>query len=226
MVELRAGLWAHASGAAWLAESRTLLAADLHLGYAWAQRRQGELGPIVPGAAPEQALVEVMEELAPQRLVIAGDLVHAPRPSAHEVAAVHKAIYELGRRAALVIVAGNHDRGIERDFGFAVVDAWREGEFLAAHGHERPRDAAEFHCLYGHWHPAVGLHDHAGARIRYRAFLHSPQATVLPAFSPFSRGLNAAKPWPADLREALGPGPTRMAITTGRQIRVLTRRRG
>ena len=40
------GLAAHPSGALWIPESRTLLVADLHLGYGWAQRRRGELGPL------------------------------------------------------------------------------------------------------------------------------------------------------------------------------------
>jgi metallophosphoesterase superfamily enzyme len=35
------------AGALWLDEGRTLLAADLHLGYGWAQRRRGESRPTI-----------------------------------------------------------------------------------------------------------------------------------------------------------------------------------
>lgn len=217
---LRENLQAHASGAAWIASSRTLLIADLHLGYAWAQRRRGELGPVTTGSV-ERTLFAAVDETKPERIVILGDLVHAPRPSAAEFTHISETLHLLRQRAELTLVAGNHDRGIVRDFGLAPVAHWEEGEFLATHGDRLPAGRHRYHCLYGHWHPTVLRKDAAGANTRYQAFLSSGQATVLPAFSPFSRGLDIRKPWPDDLREALGDGPVRVAVASGRLIGAL-----
>jgi metallophosphoesterase superfamily enzyme len=152
-----------------------------------------------------------------------GDLVHAPRPSASEFAFISETLHQVRQRAELILVAGNHDRGLPRDFGFGVVTEWREENWLAAHGDVLPDPAQRehFHCLYGHWHPTVSLKDAAGANTRYPAFLVSERATVLPAFSPFSRGLDARRGWPLELREALGERDVRILIVSGRSVAVL-----
>ena len=52
----------------------------LHLGYAWAQRRRGQLGPVVDGGAAERVWA-VIDELQAARVVLLGDIVHAPNPA-------------------------------------------------------------------------------------------------------------------------------------------------
>lgn len=214
---LHPGLQAHPSGCVWHPDTRTLFAADLHLGYAWAQRRRGELAPLVAGET-EARLRAALAELAPRELVLLGDIVHAPRPAPEEWVAIQAALGEFGRAVErLTLVAGNHDRG----FAWPTADAWRSGGLLAVHGHRLP-EAAEREsslCLYGHWHPAVSLRDAAGARHRLRAFLVSDRAIVLPALSAFAAGLDVRKPWPADLREALGEGAARVWVTTGQSLK-------
>jgi len=222
LAELRGGLFAHASGAAWLEQGRTLLVADPHLGYAWAQRRRGELGPVSTGGV-EAKLFAAVDELRPGRIVVLGDLVHAPRPSPGEFAHISETLHQLRQRAELVLVAGNHDRGLARDFGLTPESEWVEGEFLAAHGDRLPAGRDRHHCLYGHWHPTLTGKDAAGASRRYLAFLHTAQATVLPAFSPFSRGLDVRKPWPSGLGEALGEGPVQVAASSGGLVGILPR---
>lgn len=220
LVELREGLCAHVSGAAWLPDQRTLLAADLHLGYAWAQRRRGELGPVAT-ASTVPALRPALEKLGAHRLVILGDLVHSRRPSAQEFVLITEAVKQLRDCAEVILIEGNHDRGLAVDFGFTAVPEWRSGAFVAAHGDRLPPDRQQAHGIYGHWHPVWQLTDGAGAKIRYRAFVTTKRATVVPALSPFSAGLILQRPWPADLREALGAGRRRVVITTGRSIRAL-----
>jgi metallophosphoesterase superfamily enzyme len=222
LTELRPGLFAHASGAAWLAESRTVLVADLHLGYAWAQRRRGELGPVTTGGV-ERKLLGALDELEPRRIVLLGDLVHAPRPSAREFAFVAETLHQMRQRAELILLAGNHDRGLTRDYGLTGAAHWQEDGWLAAHGDVLPPPALQerCHCLYGHWHPTVLMRDAAGVNRRYAAFLTSERATVLPAFSPFARGLDARGAWPAELRQALGEDPVRLVATSGRSLAAL-----
>ncbi|MEJ7607597.1 MAG: hypothetical protein WKF37_15335 [Bryobacteraceae bacterium] len=67
-LELAPGRVAHASGALWLPEVKTLLIADIHLGYGWALRRRGQLGPVQdPGT--RQKLEAVFAELRPESVV-------------------------------------------------------------------------------------------------------------------------------------------------------------
>src|SRR5690349_3818652 len=80
LLQIRPGMFAHASGALWLDEIRTLIAADVHLGYGWALRRRGQLGPVGDDKVC-QKLISVVKELAPEEIVFLGDLVHAPRPA-------------------------------------------------------------------------------------------------------------------------------------------------
>ena len=64
MIEVGSGRFAHPSGALWLAEERVLLIADPHLGYAWAQRRRGELG-LLGDVVGQAKLLQVVEEFMP-----------------------------------------------------------------------------------------------------------------------------------------------------------------
>jgi metallophosphoesterase superfamily enzyme len=125
----------------------------------------------------------------------------------------------MGGRCEVILVRGNHDRGFGRDFGglgVEVVDSWEGDGYVAAHG-----DTREFHwpegaiAVLGHWHPAASLKDAAGARLRYPAFLVWPEAIVLPAFSPFSKGLDIRRGIPPDLRELVGnrDAPQCVAVT-------------
>ncbi|MDQ2711820.1 MAG: hypothetical protein M3Y24_06225, partial [Acidobacteriota bacterium] len=72
------GLEAHSSSALWLPQSRTAIIADVHLGYSWAQRRRGELGPLADFRTREK-LLTLFSALQPSHAVLLGDLVHAPR---------------------------------------------------------------------------------------------------------------------------------------------------
>src|ERR1700685_4287556 len=97
-ITLLPGLHAHTSGALWIPESHTAVIADAHLGYSWAQRRRGELGPLADGRTREK-LVRLCDELEPQRIVFLGDLVHAPRPCQPERQWIEEAITDLSKRA-------------------------------------------------------------------------------------------------------------------------------
>ena len=224
LCELAAGRYAHASGALWLAEAGTVIVADAHLGYGWAQRRKGELGP-VRDTKSDLKLGALMRELRPQRIVFLGDLVHAPRPGDEERSAIEKTLRGLASAAELVLVRGNHDRAFARDFaglGIAVVEAWTEAGVSALHGDRLGRVAIpEGHVVLGHLHPVLHTKDAAGAKLSLRLFLVSERTTVLPAFSPYSGGFDIARGVPGDLRPLLGPGALEGVAVTGTTARRL-----
>ena len=199
---LASGLLAHRSGAAFLPHSETLLVADLHLGYSWAQRRRGELGPLADARTREK-LLAVCEELAPKRIVFLGDLVHAPRPCQEEYEWIEALIEELSRNAELIAVRGNHDRAFAKEFAQAPVkkvESWSNEGLWAIHGDRLPETVLNDRTMImGHLHPCLPVIDAAGAGHKVPVFLATKQCVLLPAFSPFARGYNTACGLPSAL---------------------------
>ncbi len=197
------GLAAHPSGALWLSGSRTVVIADVHLGYSWAQRRRGELGPLADEQAREK-LFALTDELQPEVIVFLGDLVHAPRPCAPERAWIEETLTLLSKRARIVAVRGNHDRAFAREFGglnVETTEAWSAPGLTAIHG-DRLSEAAIPECsvlLLGHLHPCLGIRDGSGANRKLPLFLVNRHCLVLPAFSPFARGYDVGMGLPNEL---------------------------
>jgi len=77
-LELAPGVWVDARHAAWLAPERTLIVADVHLGYAWTQRQRGALLPLAEVEETASRLLALQAEYRPATLVLLGDLVHGP----------------------------------------------------------------------------------------------------------------------------------------------------
>jgi putative SbcD/Mre11-related phosphoesterase len=227
MLEISKGLYAHASGALWLPGERTLLVADVHLGYAWAQRRRGQLGPLTEGGVREK-LMGVVSAVEPRRLVIIGDLVHASRPGAQEREVVEATLRTLATDREVLLVRGNHDHAFGRDFSHApvrLIPFWGGESVTAVHG-DRPREfpLPMGHTLVvGHWHPSVSIADSAGATLRLPVFLRWPEAVVLPAFSPFAAGFDVSRGYPPQLMDSIPNGgrPVEIYAATGTQIRRL-----
>ncbi len=203
-MSLLPGLMAHPSGALWIPETRTALVADVHLGYSWAQRRRGELGPLADVIAKEK-LLRLTDELTPREFVFLGDLVHAPRPCKPEREWIEDVLTNIRLRAHIVAVRGNHDRAFAREFGhlpLTTVETWSAPGILALHGDRLasapiPESAT---LIMGHLHPSLALRDASGANQRVPLFLVSPHCVVLPAFSPFARGFDVGGGLPAELQ--------------------------
>jgi putative SbcD/Mre11-related phosphoesterase len=203
----------HPSGALWVPDSRAVVIADAHLGYGWAQRRRGELGPVRDSQSPAK-LTAVIDELQPSEVVFLGDLVHAPNPATEERAFIERTLKEVAARARITVVRGNHDRAFVRDFGalgFVSVPAWRCGELTGIHG-DRPYLAQPGEMVIaGHLHPSLTIQDAAGVRQRIRVFLSGEALMILPAFSPFAAGLDLSR----------GIPPKLAAWVQGRNIEVI-----
>lgn len=223
MVEMAAGRWAHASGALWLAGSGTLLVADAHLGYGWAMRRRGQLGPVHDEEAVRK-LREVVSEMQPRHVVFLGDLVHAPRPSPAEFALLNGALEWLIGRAKVTLVEGNHDRGFRRDFGHLAIDLcreWIDGQMRAIHGDRAGPDTAIRHTVAGHFHPSLSLRDASGANHRLPVFLHDDGATVMPAFSPFAAGGDIRRGVPETMLGLFSGSGVGVVAASGKQAKAL-----
>jgi hypothetical protein len=192
----------------------------VHLGYGWAQRRRGQLGPVAD-ANTRDKLLRLIEELSPARIVFLGDIVHAPRPASQERALIESTIRDAAGRAELVLVLGNHDRGFIRDFPdlpMHVAHSWEVDGLIALHGDKPASLAGDQQLVLGHLHPAIGVRDSAGASQRIPAFLVHSKAFVLPAFSPFAAGFNVKVALPSELRKLFGKQDVDVVAATGRRV--------
>jgi putative SbcD/Mre11-related phosphoesterase len=207
------------AGGLWVDGGRTLLVADLHLGYAWAQRRRGELGPVVEGGARER-LLGLVEAGRPERVVLVGDIVHAPRPAAEERRMIEETLRELRERAELICVLGNHDRAFAAEFAeFPAVGEWRTAGVRVVHGDVLPTGPEEaVVTVVGHFHPVVRVKTASGASQRLTAFLEGRGLVVLPAFSGFSMGCDMRREMPAELRQWFGAEAVRAVVTDGERL--------
>src|SRR5450755_374647 len=214
-------MFAHASGTLLLTVSQTLIVADLHLGYGWAQRRRGELGPLADSRTREKML-PVCGELRPRRIVLLGDVVHAPRPCAPEREWIEETLIELSQCAELISVRGNHDRAFAREFSHLpvrMVESWAEGEVLAVHGDQLPHRLPEGRTLVaGHLHPSIPVKDAAGAGQRLPVFLVSSGCVVLPAFSPFAGGYDVGCGIPQTLAAHFGTAEVQAYAASGTRV--------
>ncbi len=196
--------------------------ADAHLGYSWAQRRRGELGPLADSRTREK-LFALTRDLSPTRIVFLGDLVHAPRPCAPEREWIQSTLAELSRAATLIAVRGNHDRLFARDFNHLSInqyDHWSDDYITAIHGdrlHVAPSLDGRTLVL-GHWHPCLGIRDAAGAEHKLPVFLASSTCITLPAFSPFARGYDIGCGLPEDLLACFAAAPVEVYASSATRV--------
>jgi putative SbcD/Mre11-related phosphoesterase len=159
-------------------EERCLVVADYHAGIERGLRREGvELAS--EATARREQLLGAIDESAPDRLVVLGDLVHSigepGGPEREELVALLETV-----DVPVTVVRGNHDGGVEavcEDVSTPVTvtdsDGTRLGSVGFAHGHTWPSRAvlaADAVCV-GHEHPVVRLEDEVGGRRVERAWL-------------------------------------------------------
>ncbi|MFI5455045.1 MAG: metallophosphoesterase [Isosphaerales bacterium] len=201
-------------GAAIHRGERTAVIADLHLGYEWAR---GAAGDCVVAHSLDETLARlslVLDRAVLARLIVAGDLVESPRPcrrTSVDVGRLHA--WLTARGVSLLVVEGNHDRGLllssrgiprpaDPLLATCAVAGWTIG-----HGH-RPLTGTR--TISGHHHPVLRCAGTAAP-----CFLVGPGRIVLPAFSSNAAG--------CDLASASGPKdwctiPLRCIASTGYEL--------
>jgi metallophosphoesterase superfamily enzyme len=167
--------------------TRTVVVADLHLGYAETRRRAGEA---IPAPSIEEALAPLralLQQHDLHSLIVAGDLFEA-KPDSAVVDALLAWIESAGVRS-LTILAGNHDRGLSKApfllrpaAGPVLVGGWQ-----IVHGDgERPAGRV----VQGHIHPALRLR--AGLPL-LPCFLAEHDHLILPAYSAEASGVDVSR---------------------------------
>jgi putative SbcD/Mre11-related phosphoesterase len=174
-----------------LPDERTIVVADLHLGYESALEAEGIHIPRVQTKTVKEALVRLIERHEAERVVLLGDVKHEfSRNLGQEVRDVRSVLDSISEMVDIVIVKGNHDNFIENIVSriqIPVVDRYSLGGITFVHGHQ-PCDSRPL--VIGHEHPSVKIVDRVGAYIKLpcHMFLRDEKVLVLPAFSPLASG--------------------------------------
>jgi hypothetical protein len=187
--------------ALYLKGSKTLVLADLHIGFEEALAKQGVLVPRFQYKDMIDRLEQIFAKVKPETVVLNGDLKH-------EFGAVTKQEwketmrlfdYLLRKCGKVVVVKGNHDPNIApltRKKPVEVVEEYVVDSTVITHGDAQPVAKKPQVVLMGHEHPAVGLRE-KGRVERYKCFLKGPykKATLIvqPSFNPCVEGSDVTK---------------------------------
>lgn len=173
--------------AALLKKNRTLLVADLHLGKDEVFRASGV--PVPQGSAEQtlERLSRVVRDTNPKRLIILGDLFHAPKGNTERV---YRALADWRERhpgLPVDLVIGNHDQCRAEwlnDLNISNVgQTLSHSNILLSHS---PSTMESANQICGHVHPAVRLKMRNGPRTLLPCFYFQKTTCILPAFGDFT----------------------------------------
>jgi putative SbcD/Mre11-related phosphoesterase len=174
-----------------LPEERTVVVADLHIGYESALEAEGIHIPRVQTRAIIDALSRLITKHEPDRLVVLGDLKHEfSRNLGQEMRDVRSLLDSISDRVDVVLVKGNHDNYLENIVSrvqIPVVNQYKAAGLTFVHGHVPCPDRP---LVIGHEHPSIKIVDRVGAYLKMpcHALLREERILVLPAYSPLASG--------------------------------------
>ncbi|CAN7340170.1 ligase-associated DNA damage response endonuclease PdeM [Brevundimonas sp. LjRoot202] len=182
------------SGALWVLNHRTLIAADLHLEKGSAFAARGQMLPPYDSRATLDRLEAEIDALQPAAVVLLGDSFHDSK-SIGRMAADDKA--RLDRLAAgrdWIWLEGNHDiaalAGSLDTLTGEVVETLSLGSLRLIH---EPRPGDRPGEIAGHLHPAARVAAY-GRGVRRSCFVTDGRRAILPAFGAFTGGLDVRDP--------------------------------
>jgi len=161
-------------------KTRTLVIADLHIGWEMAL---SERGIHVPTQMPKllKKLLNLVSSYKPERLLILGDVKHTVATAEigewHDVPDFFNELKE--RIKEICIIRGNHDGNLEpllpEDLKLIPATGMAIGEVGFFHGHRWPSPTL-LNCrtlVMAHVHPVVALRDPAGFRITRQVWVRA-----------------------------------------------------
>ncbi len=200
----RAALWE---------EERALILADVHLGKAAAFLSHGLAVPEGGTAEDLARLSSLLRSTRAQRLIIVGDLFHAPAGLTSGICEMISAWRAEWPGFTVALVRGNHDTMAAK-----LPAEWRMdvhdpdlvmGPFRFIHDPAH-HDGGNGFAISGHLHPSVRLSERRVSGSSAACFWLGTACLVLPAFGTFT-GNKAIRP---------APGDRLIACTAGRLIEV------
>lgn len=182
------------SGAVWVINHRTLIAADLHLEKGSAFAARGQMLPPYDSRATLDRLEAEIEALSPTAVVLLGDSFHDAASIGRMAADDRAQLNRLATGRDWIWLEGNHDiaalaGGIDDLIG-EVVETMALGSLRLIH---EPQPGVRPGEIAGHLHPAARVAAH-GRDVRRPCFVTDGRRAVLPAFGAFTGGLDVREP--------------------------------
>jgi len=193
----------------YLEKSKSLILADIHLGYEEAVAQEGVFLPRAQLSHLRLELDSVLRELDTESVIIVGDLKHRfdklSRQEKEEIEALVNFLKERNIKD-IKLVRGNHDNYVSlmtKKLGVELFDSLKIDNILLVHGHIDPFETGlEDHrnnidlVIYGHEHPSIVLRDSLGRVGKLPIFLEMPlrlrdrsiKAIILPATGYYQLG--------------------------------------
>ncbi|MBM3309416.1 MAG: metallophosphoesterase [Candidatus Altiarchaeales archaeon] len=181
-----------------LEKEKTLVFSDTHLGYEEFLNKQGIMVPKFQYKEVVEHLQAVLKHAMPEKIVINGDLKHEfGRISEQEWSEVLQFLDFL-KDYEVILVKGNHDNIIGPIAGkknVKVVDEYKIGSFLIAHGNRIPKTENRKlkTVIIGHDHPALGLREE-GRLEKVKCFLagkwQGKNLIVMPSLNFITEGVD------------------------------------
>jgi putative SbcD/Mre11-related phosphoesterase len=171
-------LWPHAAALIRTRQQRTMIIADLHIGWEMAVSRRGIYLPSQTSKLLAK-LRELVGRYKPQDLIILGDVKHtvatAEMGEWHDVPDFFSGLRGLVQR--ILVIRGNHDGNLEpllpENIELLPATGMVLGKTGVFHGHQWPTPSV-LDCrtiVMGHVHPVVSLRDPAGFSITRQAWI-------------------------------------------------------
>jgi hypothetical protein len=199
------------AGALWLAQSRTLVVADLHLEKSSSFARRFMLLPPYDTGATLALLGALIARRDPRRIICLGDSFHDIGGFDRLSGGDRSTLADLQRGREWIWITGNHDRQLPAAIGGDVLP---EVLFEGLTWRHEPVSGAAPGEIAGHLHPAAKLRGR-GRSVRCRAFATDGMRMVLPAFGVLAGGLNVLDRAFAPLFEA---GALRPVLIGGERL--------
>jgi len=177
--------------AIFLPDHSALILSDVHLGKAAVFRAHGLAVPDGDNAKDLARITKLLESTLAQKLIIAGDLIHAPESRYPEL---EKWISICP--AELLLVIGNHDkRSLPEKFPIPCSSRFSLGEIEIIHD---PAHASPDHfSICGHIHPSIRIKEGPRNSLRSACFHLAGNTLTLPSFGSFTGG-QVIRPEPED----------------------------
>lgn len=199
--------------AIYLKSEKTLILADLHIGYESALRKKGLHIPHASYGYMKGAIGSMLKSTSAERVVFLGDLKHEfGKPSPQEwveVTDLLSCLIEAGIK--IDVVRGNHDNfilAILSRYNVALHESFMVmGSTMLTHGDKliEPPPGIKT-IIIAHEHPAVASRDMSGARYKFKCFLlgkyEGKRFIVMPALSPLSSGVGINE---TNIKDLLSP---------------------
>ncbi len=188
----------------YLKKSKTLIIADLHLGYEEALNQKGVLVPKMQFKDIYESLEKILNSIKVEEIVITGDLKHEfgviNRSEWNNIIKIIDLLIKYSKR--LIIIKGNHDiflPFITRKRNIELLEYYTIDDILICHGDEiiNNQDFKKAKTIIiGHEHPAIGFREKAKYE-SFKCFLKGKYLDktliVLPSFNPLTIGTDVLR---------------------------------